>query len=50
VLHTALPADSAAGLPPLQVKFVEPSLNVTVPVAPDVTFAVKVTVLFEPEV
>jgi hypothetical protein len=36
----------AAGLLPAQVRLVLPSLNVTVPMAPDVTTAVRVTELF----
>jgi hypothetical protein len=46
VTQVALPLLSVAGFPPVQVRFDAPSLNVTVPVAPDVTEAVRVSELF----
>jgi hypothetical protein len=49
VIQVAVPPLKLAGLPPEHVRFVEPSLNVTVPVGvpplPD-TVAVSVVVLF----
>jgi hypothetical protein len=41
---------TAAGLPPAQVRLAPPSSNVTVPVAPEVTVAVRVTELVGAEV
>jgi len=46
VLQLAWPALRVAGLPPEQVRLLLPSLKVTVPVAPAVTVAVRVSLLF----
>jgi hypothetical protein len=48
VTQVALPLLTVAGFPPEQVRFDPPSLNVTVPVAPEVTVAVRVSELFVP--
>ena len=45
VTQVAVLPESAAGLPPEQVRLVRPSLKVTEPVAPAVTLAVRVTEL-----